>query len=85
MLIILTVIWLIGIFFLPFYKNGWYTSDYYDGMFASKFGSGDAAQAADGATIFGITMMMWKIVTFITGVLGIVCAYFKALPWLMPL
>jgi len=43
-------------------------------MFAGKFGSGDAAQLAGGATIFGITMTIEKIVTVFCGVAGVICA-----------
>jgi len=74
MLIVLAVIGVVGMLFLPFYEDGWAATDYYNGMFAGKFGSGDAAQLAGGATIFGITMTIEKIVTVFCGVAGVICA-----------
>ncbi|MGI6721701.1 MAG: APC family permease [Anaerovoracaceae bacterium] len=70
--LLLTIIGLVGMVFLPFYEDGWYAGDYYDGMFENLFGSSDSAQLAGGAFIFSITMTIERILTVVCAVLTVV-------------
>lgn len=74
LLLILTLIAVVGLLFLPFYEDGWTVDNYYRGMFASSFGSSDAAALAGGKFIFGIIYTVLKVLAAVCGILTVVCA-----------
>lgn len=59
--LLLTIIGVVGVFFLPWYENGWEGGDYYEGLFESA-----------GDKVFATTMMIVKVFTGICGALTVI-------------
>ena len=59
--LLLTVIGVVGVFFLPWYENGWEGGDYYEGLFENA-----------GDKVFATTMMIIKVFTGICGALTVI-------------
>ncbi|MGI6257193.1 MAG: APC family permease [Anaerovoracaceae bacterium] len=59
--LLLTIIGVVGVFFLPWYENGWEGGDYYEGLFENA-----------GDKVFATTMMIIKVFTGICGALTVI-------------